>query len=34
MTIFLRKKSTNFHENCTPSRMAHHTKLQKNLTKR
>jgi len=34
MTNFLRNKSSNFHENCTPSSMAHNTKLQKNLTKR
>jgi len=30
---FLRNKSTHYHENCTLSNMAHHWKLQKNLTK-
>jgi len=34
MTNLFRNKSTNFYENCTPSSMAHHTKLRKNLTKR
>jgi len=29
MTNFLRNKSTNFHKSCTPSSMAHNTKLQK-----
>jgi len=29
MTKFLRNTSTSFHENCTPSSMAHNTKLQK-----
>jgi len=33
MTNFIRNKSTHFYENYTPSSMAHHIKLLKNLTK-
>jgi len=34
MSNFHRNNSTHSHENCTPSSMAHHTKLLKNVTKR